>query len=381
MSFNVDNIIKITTRISPAGLGFANFAEAMMFAPESELPVGFNKDTFREYTSLTALAVDFDATTETHKAVSRWLGGIPATSKIKVWGVDVTDATWAVTLDKARNVVWWFWSFFTAAVYADVTGDVLEIATWSNDNETFFQNCQTGASATAIRDPVVTTDVATVLTTAGHRYAATFAHFTDPYAGIALTKWFASVNYSADNSTITGEFKKLSGVAAEDLTDSEYGAMTQATKKSQFYTIVDLQGSTDAGRVINSFSHSSFGEFMDDVINLAAFVNNLKVILFNTIANQTTKLGQDPVGQSVLIGSAKSICEQYINNGYLGPRNYLDPDDGVNKFTVGYEILSKPEDILDLLQPDRDARKSAPLRIRIFRKGAIHEVPVDIDVF
>ena len=381
MSYNVDNIIQIVTRISPAGLGFANFAEAMMFAPESELPVGFDPDTFREYTSLTALAVDFPANTETHKAVSRWLGGIPATSKIKVWGTDVTDATWAITLDKARNVVWWFWSFFTAAVYADVTGDVLEIATWSNDNETFFQNCQTGASATAIRDPVVTTDVATVLTTSGPRYVATFAHFTDPYAGIALTKWFAAVNYSADKSTITGEYKKLSGVAAEDLTDTEYSAMTQATKKSQFYSLVDLQGSFDAGRVINSFSHSSFGEFMDDVINLAAFVNSLKVILFNTIANQTTKLGQDPVGQSVIIGSAKAVCEQYISNDYLGPRNYLDPDDGVNKFTVGYEILTQPEDILDLLEPDRDARKSAPLRIRIFRKGAIHQVPVDIDVF
>jgi hypothetical protein len=381
MSFNVDNIIKIVTRISPAGLGFANFAEAMMFAPESELPVGFDPDTFREYTSLTALAVDFPSGTETHTAVSKWLGGIPATSKIKVWGVDALDANWGITLDKARNVVWWFWSFFTAAVYADVTGDVLEIATWSNDNETFFMNCQTGVSATAIRDPIVTTDIATVLTTAGHRYAATFAHFTDPYAGIALTKWFAAVNYSADKSTITGEFKKLSGTAAEDLTDSEYGAMTQATKKAQFYTVVDLQGSVDNGRVINSFSHSTFGEFMDDVINLAAFVNALKVSLYNAIANQTTKLGQDPVGQSVLIGAAKSIGEQYINNDYLGPRNYLDPDDGIVKFTVGYEILTQPEDILDLSDPDRAARKSAPLRIRIFRKGAIHTVDVDVDVF
>jgi hypothetical protein len=144
---------------------------------------------------------------------------------------------------------------------------------------------------------------------------------------------------------------------------------------------VDLQGSVDNGRVINSFSHSTFGEFMDDVINLAAFVNALKVSLYNAIANQTTKLGQDPVGQSVLIGAAKSIGEQYINNDYLGPRNYLDPDDGIVKFTVGYEILTQPEDILDLSDPDRAARKSAPLRIRIFRKGAIHTVDVDVDVF
>ena len=63
------------------------------------------------------------------------------------------------------------------------------------------------------------------------------------------------------------------------------------------------------------------------------------------------------------------------------PRNYIDPDDGITKFTAGYEILTQPEDILNLTAPDRAARKSAPLRIRIFRKGAIHSVPVDIAVY
>jgi hypothetical protein len=382
MSYNVDNIININTRISPAGLGFANFAEAIQFAPESELPVGFLVDTYREYTTLTALSIDFPSTTETYKAVNRWLGGIPATSKIKVWGTADADLNWTDTLNKVRNVLWWFWSFFTKPVYDDIAVSVPDIASWHNSNETYFMNCQSlVANVEAIRDPNVTADIATTLTTSGYRFASTFSHATDPYAGISLCKWFAAVNYSANKSTITGEYKKLSGVAAEDLSDSAYGAMTQATKKCQFYSVVDLQGSVDNGRVINTWSHSTFGEWMDDVVNLAAFVNGLKVTLYNTIANATTKVGQDPVGQSLLIGAAKSVCEQYIANDYLGPRNYIDPDDGVEKFTAGYEILTKPEDILDLSDPDRDARKSAPLRIRIFRKGAIHMVNVDVDVF
>lgn len=148
-----------------------------------------------------------------------------------------------------------------------------------------------------------------------------------------------------------------------------------------FYTKVELQGAVDAGRVINTWSHSSYGEYMDDVINLAAFSNAASVNLYNAVANQPTKLGQDPIGQSVLIGAAKAFCQQYINNGFLGPRNYIDPDDGVLKFTEGYEILTQPEDILNLTSPDRAARKSAPLRIRIFRKGAIHQVPVDVNVY
>lgn len=380
MAYNSDNIVPINLRISPQGLGFANFGSATLFAPETELPVGFLVDTRRIYTSLPDLAIDFDDTTETYKAAAKWLGGTPSMSSLTVWATDALDATWTATLNKARNEFWWFYSFFTKEVYANAA-DATAIAAWANNNGSWFQNCQTGAAATIIRDPNDDTDIATTLTTNGVRLAGTMAHATDPYAGITLCKLFAKVNYTAANSTITGEGKLLSGVAGEDLTGTEYAAMRLATKKCQFYTQVENKGSIDAGRVINSWSHSAFGEYMDDVINLEAFSNALGVIVYNAIFNQTTKLGQDPVGQSVIIGAAKSVGETYITNGYLGPRFYIDPDDGLEKYTAGYEILTKPEDILNLLGPDRNARKSAPLRVRIFRKGAIHSAPVDVDVY
>lgn len=380
MSYNIDNITPINVRISPQGLGYANFGSACGFAPESELPVGFEVDTRRVYTSLTDLSVDFADTTETYQMARYWLSGTPRMNSLTIWGTDSTDATWATTLNKARNEFWWFFTFVTADVYA-VKTDAEAIAQWANDNESWFQNCQTGANATAIRTPATTDDIASNLTAAGLRFTGTLAHATDAYAGIKLCVPFAKVNYTATNSTITGEGKVLSGVVGEDLTGTEYAAMRQDTKKCQFYTKVENKGSTDAGRVINTWSHSSYGEYMDDVINLSAFTNAMGVELYNTVFNQPTKLGQDPEGQAVLIGEAKSICEVYITNGYLGPRVYTDPDDGIEKYTVGYEILTQPEDILNLTDPDRDARKSEPLRIRIFRKGAIHSAPVDIDVY
>lgn len=380
MSYDVSNIIRINTRISPQGIAFANFAAAVLFAPESELPSGFTPDTRRVYNSLPDLAVDFPSTTETYKAAERWLGGIPATRELTVYGRANADANWTDTLNKAYNQFWWFWTLVTAPVYA-VEADVLAIAAWANSNEAMFPNNQTGTSATAIRDPNSSADIASQLTTLGYRTTYTFAHATDGYAGNALAKFFAAVNYSATNSTITGEFKKLSGVAAESLTGTEYSAMKQDTKKAVFYSVVDLQGSTDNGRVLNTFTHSTFGEYIDDVVNLAAFVNALKVTVYNTLANNTTKVGQDPVGQALIIGACRKVCEQYIANGYLGPRNYTDPDDAIDKFTVGYEILTKAEDILDLSDADRAARKSAPVRIRLFRKGAIHLVDIDCDVY
>lgn len=380
MSYPATNIIRINARISPAGLGNANFASAMLFAPQTELPVGFAADTYRTYFSLPALSEDFADTTETYKAAQRWLGGTPATRELKVWGAATADGTRAATLNKARNMLWWYWTMWTAPILA-VKADVLAIAQWCEDNTSMFIDNQTGASVVEIRDPSDVDDIATQLTTAGFRHVYTAAHATDAYSGSALAKHFAAVNYSADRSTITGEYKKSPGVPAESLSGTAYTAMQSATKKATFYSVVDNQGSIDSGRWLNTTTHSTYGEFIDDVVNLDACVNFLTTALYNAVANQTTKLQQTPVGQAVLIGTAKATMQQFISNGYLGPRNYIDPDDGLEKYTAGFEILTKPEDILDLSDADRNAHKSAPLRIRLFRAGAIHIVDVDLDVY
>ena len=379
MSYSASNIINIVTRISPQGLSFANFSIAMLFSPEVEKPVGMAVNTFRVYSSLSDLSVDFANTTETYKAAQRYLAMIPTPREIRVFArSDITDAdSMVTTLNIAANLTWWYWTMFTKDVYVDEPTVIL-IADWLDSNLRLTFNCSVAAN---IRDAVDNTDIASVLTSKGTRHIATFSHATDPYAGHALMAWFSSVNYSIPGSTITGEFKKLPGVVAEDLTGTEYAAMRLNTKKAVFYTKVDLQGSNDVGRVINSWTHSTFGEYMDDVVNLDAFVNNLRVNIYNAVANQTTKLPQTPPGQSVLHAAAREIGELYISNGYLGPRTWTNPDNGLNELTLGYEILTKPEDILSITTSDRSNRKSAPIRIRIFRAGAIHAVDITVDVF
>jgi len=380
VAYPAANIIQINTRISPAGLGTANFASGLLFAPSGELPVGFAPDTVRTYFNLTGLAADFASTTETYKAAARWLGGTPATRELKVWGSNVLDATLTDTLNKAANQLFWYWTFFTAPILAVKAGAV-EIAQWADANGRLFVNSQTGAGVAEIRDPADIDDIATQLSTLGLRRVYTAAHATDAYSGNALAKHFAAVNYSADNSTITGEYKKSPGVAAESITGTEYAAMQQASKKATFYTVVENQGSVDAGRWLNTYTHSTYGEFIDDVVNLDACINALTVALYNAVANVPTKLAQTPRGQAVINAAVRKVGEQFIRNGYLGPRNYIDPDDGIEKYTEGYELLTKPEDILDLSDPDRAARKSAPIRWRLFRAGAIHIVQADVDVY
>lgn len=375
MSYPASQIINISTRISPQGLGLANFGAAMLFAPLAEAPGGFAADTYRTYFDLASLAVDFDSATETHKAAENWFSMLPAPKQLMVYVRNNPTDTIVQSLTEARDKVWWYWTFFTVDVYNDESSWAA-IGAWGDANNAMVPNNSTAAD---VRDPVDTTDIVSVLTTAGSRHAYTLSHATDPYAAISLAAHYAAVNYSADRSTITGEFKKLPGVVAEDLTGTAYAAMK--AKGAVFYTKVDTQGSTDNGRVINTWTHSAYGETIDDVVNLDAFVNDLTVTTYNALANQTTKLPQTPAGQAVLLAAAAETCERYRRNGYLGEQEYTDPDDGLTKYTVGYEILTKPEDILSLSSADRGARKSAPIRIRIFRAGAIHAVEISVDVY
>lgn len=379
MAYPADRIIQVNARISPAGLGFANFASAMVFSDSSENG-SLTVDTFKTYFDIQEVAADFADTTDTYKSAAKWLGGTPKMRQVTIWVTDPTDATLTATLNKARDEFWWYWTILTAGAYA-VDADVLLAAAWCEQNASMLINNQTGASVADIRDQNDDTDIASQLTTLGYRHVYTAAHATDEYAGTSLAKHFAAVNYSGENSTITGEFKKSPGVASEDLKGTEIAAMEADTKNATFYATVELQGSTDVGRWLNTITHSSFGEYIDDVVNLDAFINTVTVRLYNALANVTTKLQQTPRGQAVLLATARQVCDQYITNGYLGPRNYIDPDDGIEKYTVGYEILTKPEDILDISTEDRDSRLSAPIRIRLFRAGAIHKAIIDLDVF
>lgn len=379
MAMPADRIIRVNARISPAGLGFANFASATIFAAAADVTAGsLTPDTRKTYFDIQEVAQDFPDSTETYKAAAAWLGGTPKMREITIWMTDGVDSTIAETLNKARDAYWWYWTVFTAPVLTDANS-VEGIADWCEQNASMLINNQTGAQVAEIRDQNETGDIASELNLLGYRHVFTAAHATNAHAGTHLAKHFAAVNYSAQRSTITGEFKKSPGVAAEDVKGSEIAAME--SKNAAFYSIVELQGSQDIGRWLNTKTHSSYGEFIDDVVNLDAFINTLTVRLYNALANVTTKLEQTPRGQAVLLATARQVGEQYIANSYLGPRNYIDPDDGQEKYTIGFEILTQPEDILDITPEDRDERKSAPIRMRLFRAGAIHLVDVDLDVY
>lgn len=375
MPYPAENIINIVTNIRAAGLGTANFGAGMVFADfDSSTDATFAGGSYRDYGGASAVAADFSIASDPYLAALAWFSAVPKPRSLRIYLRQEDDTPVESLNDAINKRIWFYWFEFETTIRAN-DADVLALIAAGDAAGKFFAGTTNQSS---VRDPSLATDIASKARLQGSRRAFLLSHATAPYAGFELGAVFSRVNFNAANSTITGESKKLPGIVAEDLTNTAYSAMKE--KGAPFYTVVETGGQVDAGRVINSKSTSSFGEFIDDVFNLDGFVNALTVNLYNALANVPTKLKQTPEGQQVLIDAAAQVGQRFIDNGYLGARQYTSDETGEEVLSDGYEILSKADDILDLTDAERSERLAAPIIMRLFRAGAIHAVDVTVNV-
>lgn len=374
MPYPAENIINIVTNIRAAGLGTANFGAGMVFADfDSSTDATFAEGSYRDYGGAAAVAEDFNIASDPYIAALSWFSSVPKPRTLRIYLRQEEDSPVESMNDAINKRIWFYWYEFETTIRAN-DADVLALIAAGDAAGKFYAGTTTQA---AVRDPSLSTDIVSKAKLQGSRRAFLLSHATALYAGFELGAVFSRVNFNAANSTITGEFKKLPGIIAEDLTQTAYSAMKQ--KGAPFYTVVETGGEVDAGRIINSKSTSTYGEYIDDVFNLDGFVNTLTVNVHNALTG-AKKLGQTPDGQQVLINAAAQVGQRYIDNGYLGARNYTDEATGDVVLSDGYVILSTADEILNLTDAERASRFSAPIRMRVFRAGAIHAVDITVDV-
>lgn len=375
MAYPAESIINIETLISSAGLGTSNFGAGLVFADfDSSNDATFVEGTYREYGSAAAVAVNFDIASDPYKAALAWFSAIPKPKTLRIYLRKEDDSPIESLNDAINKRIWFYWFEFETTIRAN-DADVLALQVAGDAAGKFWAYTTNNLN---VRDPGVTTDIVSKARAQGSRRMFLLSHATALYAGFEEAAVFSRVNFNASNTTITGEFKKLPGIPAEDLELTQYSAMRQ--KGAVFYTVVETGGQEDAGRVINSVTTSTYGEYIDDVFNLDAFVNYLTVALYNALTKVPTKLRQTPEGQQVLIDAAAQVGELFIANGYLGARLYTSPETGEEVLSRGYEVSTTAGDILNISDAERKDRKSAPIAMRIFRAGAIHGVDVTVFV-
>ncbi len=384
MSYSVDNIIPVNLLLTPAGLGYADFSSALIFADATDLvdKVKFEAGTFRDYNSTSGIAADFKTDSDIYRIATRYFANIPKPPQITVWMKNPTESL-VENMNSAADALWRYHYFFKNT---DVTKEsAISIADWADANGhpvwlTF--------SDEGIVDPNIKDDVISILKSKGNRHV--FAGYkspssvkTDPtqaYAMIQLAAAFHKFRPAGINTAITGEFQVLPGVIGDDLKTSAYNALK--AKNSVFFTQIELTGQTDNSRVINSKSMSSYGEFIDDVVNLDVLKNYIQVDGYNYIAGAGSKRALTPRDYGGLLTTISDTCKRFYNNGVLGTGSYVDPDDGKTKVAqFGFILRSKPEDVLNLTSSQRKQRQypSTSLLVILARAGHVAEININVE--
>jgi len=306
-----------------------------------------------------------------------------------VWMWDETNDTPATVAGKAAAEAWRYWHFFPARVFdkGDANyseADVTALADWADANNHHVPFTITDPLAV---DPQDSTDLLSVLKTkgtrhvfGGYRKAQTVTDdASQAYAHVQLAAAFHKFNPDGLRTAITGEFQVLPGVVGESLTTTEYNALVD--KKGVFWTAIELQGSTDASRTINSQSMSSFGEFIDDVVNIDVLKNRLQVNGYNYLANAGTKRPLTPRGYAGLLKTLAETCKTFYDNGVLGRLEYTDPLTGQTEIAkYGYAILNSPEDVFDLSSANRRDRNFPVTNIIALLARAGHQADISVSV-
>ncbi len=183
-----------------------------------------------------------------------------------------------------------------------------------------------------------------------------------------------SVNFTANNTTITLMFKQEPGVIGEDLDENQ--ALVLKNKRCNVF--VDYVNDT----TIIQYGVMSGPAYFDEIHGIDWLQNAIQTACFNVLYLTGTKIPQTDAGVNKLTNAIDGVCGQAVNNGLAAPGIWnADGFGNLNTgdyLKTGYYIFAQSVALQS--QSDRDARLSPPIRVAIKLAGAIQEVDVLVDV-
>lgn len=207
-------------------------------------------------------------------------------------------------------------------------------------------------------------------------YFRTFVQYSSgsTVAAVSMYARASTVDFTAQNSTLTLKFKQQPGVAAEFLSETQ--AVNLKAKNCNVFAAYNNSTSIlQEGTMANGF-------FFDEVFNCDWLQNNVQTNLWNLLYTTPTKIPQTDPGIHQLVTNVNASLQQSVYNGMTGPGVYNGPDFGVlqngDTLANGYYSYAAP---VALQNPgDRIARKAPTIQSAITLAGAVHFSTVIINV-
>ncbi|VFR20214.1 Phage-related protein [plant metagenome] len=194
----------------------------------------------------------------------------------------------------------------------------------------------------------------------------------DPHAIMSCLARVLSVNFAANNSTMTMKFKQLPGVSADNIT------LTEANKCKalglNFYTYFDQSAMLAEGTVIG-------GRFFDEIHILDWFVDAVQKEVFSTLYRSPTKIPLTDAGTARLIAAVRKVCREGVNNGAFAPGVWNGDPFGTlaagDRLDDGFYVWADTVD--NLSTSDREQRKAPPIQVALKLAGAIHSADIIVN--
>lgn len=223
-------------------------------------------------------------------------------------------------------------------------------------------------------DSTSTADLASTFKALSLKYSFAQYSSSSPYAAASMFGRLLTVDFNANNTTITLMYKQEPGIVPETLSSSQ--ADTLQNKRCNVF--VEYDNDT----AIVQYGVTPSGIFIDSVYNSIWLRNRIQTDAWNLLYQSPTKIPQTDGGNALIATAIEGACQAGVNNGYLAPGVWNSGGFGALKqgdtLAKGYYVYVPP--IALQSQGDREARKSVSFQVAAKEAGAIHSVDILVNV-
>lgn len=229
-------------------------------------------------------------------------------------------------------------------------------------------------TTTDVLDPTNGNDLASQLQDANFERTFTQYSSSSQYAVASMYGRAFTVNFEANNSTITLKFKQEPGMSAETLTETQ--AATLRSKNCNVFA------NYNNGTAIIQEGVMANGYFFDEVHGTDWLQNAIQNDVYNLLYQSKTKVPQTNAGNQLICTTIQKTLARAVNNGLLAPGQWNA--DGFGQILqgdflpLGYYVYYP--DINSQPQADRETRVSVPFQVAAKLAGAIHKANILVSV-
>lgn len=266
----------------------------------------------------------------------------------------------------------WYGLMFSASTFPTKVQSLL-VSTFIEAQSSITRIYGVTITDSGVLSAEVTDDLASQQKDAGYRRS--FCQYSENLYAVASYFGRAfSVDFAANNSTITLMYKQEPSVVPEDLTETQANVL-QDKRCNVFASYTN-------DTAIVQYGVMSGSAFFDEIHGLDWLQNAVQTACYNLLYQSPTKIPQTDAGANQFVNAIGGVCAEAVANGLAAPGIWNAPGFGQlsqgQYLKLGYYIFAQP--IALQSQSDRETRAAPPITVAIKLAGAIQSVDATINV-